>query len=355
MPYRRVLILADLARTLLLGSLPVLAALGMLRMWHLYVVMVLAGVGALFETVTAQSLIPSLVPPQQLLPANSALMQSYATVNTTGSALGGALVALLAAPLAIAADAVSFLLAALCKARIRIPGPAPVSTRPQKQHLWADMLEGLRTVFAHRILRALTLSATLGALAGQMQNVVLVLYLVRDLGLSSGLVGVVIAIGGAAGILGALVATPITQRVGPGPAFIAGMFLAATAGLVLAAAAGPLLLTFAIVAVAQILRGTGPSLYGVNQQTCRQALIAPALLSRVNATWRFLVSGTQPLGALLGGLLASAISLRATLIISSGGMLIGTTIALVSPLHSLRELPARDVPAQVSDEDPTRP
>lgn len=317
----------------------------MLHIWQLYVVAVLAGIGNLFETVTAQSFIPVLVPRQRLLPANSALMLSNATVNTTGSALGGVLVSLLTAPIAIAADAVTFLLAGLCKARIRTPGPAVVPTTSHKQHLWAGIVEGLRAVFAHRIIRAVTLAATVGALAGQMQNVVLVLYLVRDLGLSSGLVGMVIATGGAAGILGALVATRITQRIGHGRAFIAGMFLAAGAGLVLAAAAGPVLLALAILVVAQVLRGAGPSLYGVNQQTFRQALIAPALLSRANATWRFLVYGTQASGALLGGLLGSTLNLRATLVISSGAMLLGTAIAAVSPLRSLRELPAQEVGA----------
>ncbi|GAA4228842.1 MFS family permease [Streptosporangium album] len=342
MPYRRTLILADLTQTLLLGSVPVLAVLGSLQIWHLYVVAVLAGVGNLFETVTAQSFTPILVSRRQLLPANSALMLSNATVNTTGSVLGGALVSLLTAPVAIAADAVTFLLAGLCKARIRTSGPVVVSAGAHRQHLRADILEGLRAVFGHRIIRAVTLAAAVGALAGQMQNVVLVLYLVRDLSLSPGLVGVVVAIGGVAGILGALVATRITQRIGPGRAFVAGMFLAAMAGLVLAAAAGPLSLVLAVLAMAQLLRGTGPSLYGVNQQTLRQALIAPVLLSRANATWRFLVYGTQPLGALLGGLLGSALNLRATLIISSAVMLLGTVIAHVSPLRSLRELPAQE-------------
>ncbi|MFJ2030723.1 MFS transporter [Streptosporangium sp. NPDC087985] len=341
MPYRRILVLADLAQTLLLGSVPVAAVLGLLQIWHLYAVMVLAGICSLFETVTAQSFTPVLVPREQLLPANSALMLSNATVTTTGSALGGVLVSLLTAPIAIAVDAVSFLLAGLCKARIRTPGPAVVSTERHQRHLWADILDGVRAVFAHRIIRATTLAATLGALGGQIQNVVLVLYLVKDLNLSPALIGVVIAIGGVAGILGALVVAQISQRIGPGRSFITGMFLAAIAGLVLAAAGSPLSLTLAILAVAQVLRGTGPSLYSVNQQTLRQALITPALLSRANATWRFLVYGTQPLGALLGGLLGSVLSLRATLVIGSGVMLLGTAIAYASPLRSLRELPAQ--------------
>jgi MFS family permease len=336
LPYRRILVLADSAQTLLLGSIPVLAAFHSLQIWHLYLVVVLAGAGNLFETVTAQSFTPILLPRQQLLPANSALMLSNATVNTTGSALGGLLVSLLTAPIAIAADAVTFLVAGLCKARIRTPGP---TVTPRQRHLRSDILEGLRAVFAHPVLRAVTVAATVGALAGQMQNVVLVLYLVRDLGLSAGLVGAAIAVSGAAAILGALLALRITRRIGPGPAFITGMFLAALAGLVLAAVAGPLVIVLVVVAVAQILRGIGPSVYGVNQQTFRQVLTGPALASRANASWRFLVYGTQAIGALLGGLLGSAFNVRATLIISSAAMIIGAAIACFSPLRSLRELP----------------
>ncbi|MEU4831605.1 MFS transporter [Streptosporangium sp. NPDC023615] len=340
MSYRRTLVLADLAQAALLGAVPVMAVLGSLRMWHLYAVVVLVGVCGLFESVAAQSFTPLLVPRERLLPANSALVLSNATVATTGSAVGGLLVSLLTAPVAIAVDAVSFLLAALCKARIRTPGPAAVPAAGHRRHLWADVLEGVRAVLAHRIVRATTLAATLGALGGQVQNVVLMLYLVEDLTLSPALIGVVVATGGVAGVLGALVVTRVTERIGPGPSFVAGMSLAAVAGPVLATAGGPLTLTLAILVVAQVLRGTGPSLYGVNQQTLRQALIAPALLSRVNATWRFLVYGTQPLGALLGGLLGSVLGLRATLVVGGGVMLAGVAVALASPLRSLRELPA---------------
>jgi predicted MFS family arabinose efflux permease len=342
LPYRRILILADLSQTLLLGSVPVLAASGVLRIWQLYVVAVLAGSCNLFENVAAQSFTPRLVPRHQLLSANSALMISRATVSTTGAALGGILVSMFTAPIAIAADASSFLLAGLCKARIGAPGLAVIQDGP-RDHLRAEILDGLRIIFGSRIIRAVTLAATIGALAGQMQAVILVLYLVRGLGLSAALVGAVIAVGGAAAILGALQAVRITQLTGPGPAFITGMLLTSAGGVVLAMASRPLPLALVILIIAQALRGAGPSLYGVNQQTFRQALIPPAALSRANATWRFLVYGTQPVGALLGGLAASALSLRATLFISSVAMFLGTTMAYTSPLRTLRELPGQEV------------
>jgi MFS family permease len=294
LPYRRILVLADLGQLLLIGSVPVAAALGVLTLAQLYLVVTLAGVCSLFDVIAAQSFTPLLMPRDQLLPANSALMLTSSTVNVTGSALGSVLVVLVAAPLAMAVDAVSFLAAALCKARIAVPGTAN-SVRGK-----ADLFGGLRIAFTHPVLRPVTIAATLGALGGQMQNAVLVLYLVHVLGFSPWLVGIAVTIAGAAGILGALITPTVTRRLGPGRTFVLGMLLSSAAGLLLAA--GPALLS-------QVLRGTGPALYGVNQQTFRQTLVAPAQLSRVNAGWRFLVYGTQPLGALLGGALG-AVDLR---------------------------------------------
>ena len=318
LPYKRILVLTDLGQLLLIGSVPVAAALGTLTLTQLYVVVTLAGVCGLFDAVAAQSFTPMLVPREQLLPANSALMLTSSTVNVTGSALGSGLVVLLTAPIAMAADAVSFLVAALCKARITVPGVGN-SVRGK-----VDLFGGLRIAFTHPVLRPVTIAATLGALGGQMQNAVLVLYLVRVLGFSPGLIGIAVTVAGVAGILGALITPKVTQRLGPGWTFVLGMLFSSVAGLLLAA--GPALLS-------QLLRGAGPALYGVNQQTFRQTLVPQEQLSRVNAGWRFLVYGTQPVGAVLGGLLGT-VDLRTTLIVSAVIMLGGTVLAL--PVTSAR-------------------
>jgi MFS family permease len=343
-PYRRTLLVTDFVRAPLLAAVPILAALGWLQVWHLYVVAVLAGTGSLFESVAAQSFTPTVVPRQELLPANSTLVLANATVNTTGSALGGLLVSVLTAPVALAVDAISFVVSGLCKARIRTAGTVAAVAGSARRRTLAEIIEGLRAVFGHRIIRAVTLAATIGALAGQMQNVIIVLYLVRSLQFSSILVGIVIAVAGAAGILSATLATRVTRRLGHGWAFITGMLLASVAGFVLAAASGTLLLAVAVVVVAQVMRGAGPPIYGVNQQTLRQALIEPSLLARANATWRFLVYGMQALGAVFGGLVGSVLSLRGTLVFSSVLMLAGTAVACASPLRSFRELPRQERP-----------
>lgn len=339
-PYRRTLVLADLTQVLLLGAIPLLALLDVLAIWQLYVIVLAAGGCALFGSLAATSFVPVLVDRAQLLQANSAIAQSNSVVATVGSALGGALVQLLTAPIAILVDALSFLVAAVCKSRIRANARAVESAgSPRVSGLAGEIGAGLRAVFGDPILRPMIASAALGALAGQMQNVILVLFLARDLHLSATLVGLVVAVGGAASIVGAVLAAPITARVGHGPGFILGGFLAALAGFGLAAAAGPLPLLVGVLLLAQFVRGAGPPLYSINQTTVRQSLAAPGMLARVNATWRFLVFGMQPLGALLGGVVGGAIGLRGTFLVGSLAMLAAVAIAVGSPLRTFRRLP----------------
>jgi MFS family permease len=339
--YRRVIVVADLLAAATLTAVPILAATGLLQMWQLYLVVVITGTCSLFSAIASQSFAPILVPRRELLAANSALALSNSVVATSGSAFGGVLVQLLTAPVAIAVDAASFLLSAISKARITVSGRSTVA-ESANESMFKDIWGGIRAALEHPALRATTIAATVGALAGQMQVVIVVLFLVRDLGLSAGLIGLVIAVAGVAGIVGAIIGVQITARLGNGPAFIVGMTLSSLAGLVMAAAGGPTAVALAVVIIAQLLRGWGPTLYGINQQTIRQILIAPELLARTQATWRFLVHGMQPIGALLGGTLGALVGFRATLVISSLVMLTATTLALLSPLRTLRQLPGTE-------------
>ncbi|NIK55721.1 MFS transporter [Kribbella shirazensis] len=344
--YRRVIVGADLLAAAALATVPILAATGLLQMWQLYVVVVITGTCSLFSTIASQSFAPLLVPRRELLAANSAFALSNSVVATSGSAIGGVLVQLLTAPVAIAVDAASFLLSAISKARISVTGRS-TAAGPANESIFKDIWGGVRAALEHPALRATTIAATVGALAGQMQAVVVVLFLVRELSLSAGLVGLVIALAGAAGIVGAAVGVQITGRLGNGPAFIVGMMLSSLAGLVMAAAGGPMAVVLAVLVIAQLLRGWGPTLYGINQQTIRQTLVAPELLARTQATWRFLVHGMQPIGALLGGTLGALVGFRATLATSSLVMMTGTAFALLSPLRTLRQLPDTETSKQI--------
>lgn len=332
--FRRILVLADLLRFLLLGSIPVSALTGTLSMGQLYAVVFLAGTCALFESVAAESFIQILVPPLSRNGANSAMAASVAAVSTAGSALGGYLVQLLSAPSAIALDALSFLASAIWKSRIRSTGSRSAYQMSASGRT-PSTTAGFKILFRHPTMRSVMSAAIVGAFGGQMQAVLVVLYLVRDLHLNAATVGVVVASGGLAGLVSAIVASWIIQKLGIGPTFVVGMLIASISGVVFAVAGGGGWLLLVTLLVAQVLRGAGPSLFSISQQGLRQSLIPLDLLPQALGTWRLLVYGVQPVGALLGGILGEVLGLRGAFLVSSTVMLAGTATAYISPLRRL--------------------
>jgi MFS family permease len=309
---RPIMVAADLGRALLLGAIPAIALLGALRIEHLWLVALLVGALTVFFDLAVTSIPPTLVAREELVEANSKLQLSGSTAAAIGPGLAGWLTALLTAPLAIAIDAVSFLASAALLMRIGAAEPAPrVARRP----MWGEIVEGARFLFGHPVLRPLTVSTAVGSLGGSIQWTVLVLYAVQQLGLAPALIGLVIASGGVAAILGAALAGPAARRYGPGPAIIGGGLAIGLGGLALPAAAGPPALATAALVIGQLLIG------------------------RVNASRRVLVFGVAPIGALLAGVLGETVGLRPTLLVGAAVELLAFVIALRSPLRDLREQP----------------
>ena len=340
LPRRSILVGADVARSLLLGTIPVLGVIGALRIEHLYAVAFLTGVMTMLFEIASMTLLPALVGRDDLIQANGVMVLNTSVAGTAGPALAGGLVQALTAPLAIAFDAASFLLSAGCSLLIEVKQDPTSAGARGSARLWAEIVEGLRVVFGSPVLSAVAVSAGIGSMAGAMQGALVVLYLARDLHLSAAFIGLAVAASGAASVVGALLAPPYSRWLGAGPAYITGQMLASAAGLILAAARGPLSVVLLFVVVGRLAGGLGAPLYAVPQRTLRQSLVPGQVLGRVNATWRFLVIGAQPLGALLGGLLGAAIGLRAALVAGSVGILIAVTWATRSPLRTLRQIPA---------------
>ena len=320
---RRLMIGTDVGRALLLGAIPVLAWVDLLRMPHLYAVAFLAGVLTLLSDTASMTLLPALVPREDLMSANSATMLNQSVASTTGPSVAGFLVALVSAPFAIAFDAVSFALSAVTSFLLKEP------PRSRLEHDRPSLAGGLRALFGHPVLRPLVISATAAAIFGAMQGPLLVLYLVRELHWSPVLIGIAITTAGLASILATLAAPWFSSRLGIGRAYSSGQALASLAGLSLATGLAP------FVFLAQFLSGAGMPLYGVPQRTLRQTLVAPALLAQTTATWRTLVIGAQTAGAASSGLLATHLGLRQTLAITSLAMLTATLYAALSPLREL--------------------
>jgi len=334
---RNVLVVADLGRALLLGSLPLAWYLDALTLPQVYAVALLAGVLTVFFDVAYQSYLPHLVGRDHLVEGNAKLEASRAVSQIAGPSVGGALVQWLTAPYALLVDALSYLWSAAWIGAISAREPRP--ERAPGRNLVAEIREGLAFVLRHRLLRAITATTGTSNLFSAVLNTAFIVVLAdqAQLDLSAGTIGLVFSIGSIGGLLGAVAATRVARWRGQGPAIWQSLAFAAPFTLVTPLVQRGWLLW--AVAVCWGVVSFSTVVYNITQVSFRQGLCPERLLGRMNATIRFLVWGTLPLGGLLGGLLGSTVGVRETLWIGAVGMALGFLPAFLSPLRRMRELP----------------
>jgi predicted MFS family arabinose efflux permease len=337
---RPLLIAVNLADALLIGSVPVAAALGVLSMAQLYVVAFGAGLTGLLATAGYQAFIPTLVGRKRLVDANSKFEISASVATVVGPSLGGLLVQLLSAPVAVAIDAVSFVVAAFGLVAIRKPEPPPVP-RHERGPILAEIREGLMTILGDRRLRLImTCGAVHNFFANGMIAALYVLYAVRAIGLNPAELGLVLAAGGPGVLLGAVLASRVPRWVGLGPAIAHMQTLTGISRLMVAAAAGlSHVPAFAVLVAAEFLLGLARPIFNVNQLSLRQSLTPDRLLGRMNASIRFLMWSSAPLGALSGGLIGGAMGLPTAMAIGGFGTLAAAVWVYLPPVWRIRAQP----------------
>jgi MFS family permease len=334
---RTVMVAADFGRAVLLGSIPLTAALGMLSMEQLYIVGFAAGTLTVFFDVAYQSYLPALVTRDQLAEGNSKLEASKSVAEMLGPVIASALLHVAAAPFALILDVWSFLVSAFCLRTIAASGEPAV--RAERTSVLADVWVGIHLVVKHPLLRPIAFcSATLN-LFFQMLMAVYVLYVTTQLRLPPELLGVVFGVGSIGALAGALLAARAARRFGTGPAIIGAAALSGLGGLTIALAEGEGLTILPVLILAQCLVVLGVPIYNINQVSLRQAITPAAVRGRVNATMRFLVWGTMPIGALMGGLLGEGIGVRPTIALAACGMLVASLWVAASPVRKLRSEP----------------
>ncbi|QKW09780.1 MFS transporter [Streptomyces sp. NA04227] len=337
MRQRGVLIGADLGRALLFCSVPLAWWLDVLTLEQLYVVVLLNGCATVFFDVASQSVLPQLVGRDGLVRANSAVVTLMAAGNVAGRGAGGGVVQLLTAPVAVACTAVGYLASALRLTALRHV-PAPVTkTTGAAAGLGAQIREGLRHVLGNAELRALALTASLTNLGLQLINTMLPLLFVRELGLSPGVLGLFWASGGLGLLLGARCARPVSARLGFGRTLgLAGLCMA-PAGLLVPLVDGGVWLYVAGAGYLLTLFKTGmDNVLGVS---LRQRMTPDALLGRMNATFRFLLTGALAIGAALSGLIGELASAQVTLWVGGALLSLAFLPVFLSPVRHRRELP----------------
>lgn len=331
---RPTMIVADLTRAVALALVPVLWALDALTIVHLCAVAFVVGVATVFFDVADQSYLPHLVGPEGLVMANARLVTVDQTASVVGPGVAGLIVQAVTAPLAVVVSAVSYIGSALCVARIE-DRPEPVDRTP-RDRLDRSILQGIRYVLGHAVLRLLVACSTTMTFCWSMGYGMLLVLLAQELGVSAVTIGLLFTAGGAGGLCATMVVRRIVERLGDGRAVVLSVTLTAPCTL-LAGLTGPGA-RLAFVACAQFAFAAGLVVYNVAQVSYRQRAVPAHLLGRVNATVRFFAWGARPLGVLLGGVVAELDGARSAVWAGAAGTALASLWLLCSPLRGMRVL-----------------
>jgi MFS family permease len=328
---RGLMIWCDVARMLIIGSVPLAAALHALTMGQLYAVAITAGVFTVFFDVSYQSYLPVLIPKEDLVDGNGKLGATQSFAQVTGPGIGGALVGLAGAAGAMTADAISYAVSVVSLLAIR--------AREEPQHaerrrLRTEIAEGLSFVLRHPVLRKIVACTGTANLFGGMANAVVIIFLVRILHVRPAYTGWLIAAGALGGVVGGALSGRLARRIGTARIiWFSTLVFGLPAFLVPLAEPGWRVALFSVGFAAISFTSV---VYNVAQVSYRQAICPPRLLGRMNAAVRWVVWGTLPLGGLLGGACGALLGVHATLWISYTGEWAAGWWVFFSPLRRMR-------------------
>jgi Na+/melibiose symporter-like transporter len=298
---------------------------GEMRLWILILVVLVNSAGRAVYYSSYQAIVPTLVETHRLEHANGILASTEAgTEHLAGPVVGSSLFAV-AASLPFFADAIAMIMSSVPLVSLR----AKVREPPQSA---TSMWEGIRLLFADRRLRVLVLIVSLLAALQGMETGILVLLATTLWGVRTGAFGVFLAVGAVGNLVGSALTERFVGRFHSAPTLLGTAVLSGVAYLVMAAAHG-----WQVAAPAYLISGVAVAMLSVAAISLRQRLTPKDLMGRVGGAWRGLVWGTAPVGALLGGLLASLGGLRLPLLLA-GSLQISVAIVFARPLlRSIRE------------------
>ena len=352
-PRRAILIGGDLGRALLIATIPLAYLAGLLTLAQLMLVGFAIGVLTVFFDVAYQAYLPSLIGREDLVEGNSKLELSRSGAGLIGPGLAGLLIDLLRAPVAMLIDALSFIFSALLLFSIRDRTPeqnlhageqtTESSAVTPRGSMRTEIAEGLRFVFGHPALRTIGSATATSNLFSSISGAAFMIFAINELKMSPALIGIAFSLGSLGGLTAALVADPLSKRLGVGRVIvltvaIGGPFEAAIAF----ANPGADLLNVILVALVGFTMGGGGTIYNINQVSLRQALTPAAMAGRMNATMRWFVWGTIPIGSLIGGIIGETLGLRAAILVGGVGASLAFIPLLFGPVWKIKEMPTAE-------------
>ena len=294
---RRLMILTDIAQALVISSIPLLGALGLLSVWWIYAVGFVSSTLWIFFNTAEFAAVPSLVPEEDLPAANGYLQASYATATVVGPLLAGLLVAVAPIHLVLVVDALSFLVSALAVGLIKVSfNDADSAERQRSGRFQRDVVEGLRYVLGHPILRNTCLMMALVSCVGFTVYAQLVFYAKERLGASDAQVGLLYAAGSVGMIAFALVASPLRRRLSFSKVMLGTLMLQGVLTVLLASTRS----YWVGVLLWAVMWGL-VVLLDINSNSLWQMIVPNRLLGRVQSVVNVLSWSTIPLGTFIGG------------------------------------------------------
>lgn len=339
---RRLMITGQLGRAILVGGLAILIAADAASIWMLVVVAFGLGVGEVFVDSSSQAAVPQLVEADQLDRANGQLITAITLFDeVVGVALGAALFGL-ATGLPFIVDAVTFVIGAALVFTISRPLQGE---RTETTTIRSDIAEGVKFLRGHRFLRGIMAAVATSNFAGNIAFGVLVVLLVEDLGASELAFGLVLGIGAIGGVLGSLMAPRLTEIFGR-RRMLAVLPLVLVVSYLVNATANALWM----VSLAFFVASFAIVCFNVPGQSIRQMVTPEPLLGRVVATFRMVGMSAAPLGAVLGGIITQASSVRTANLVAAV-VEVGSWVILLLALRHLDDALAAVAAASDTDQN----
>ena len=335
---RPILIGADLARALILITVPLAAVLGILSMTQVFIVAGLVAACSVVFDMASHAYLPGVVGPTRLVEGNAHLATTESVAEIGGPALAGVLFQVLSAPFALVANAGTYLASAAFLSTIKGTEPAPDATQPG--HWTAEITQGFRLSWAEPRVRALLLMGMTQGLFGGVFSALYILYALKTLGLPTTALGIAIAAGGVGALMGAWLGPWLGKKVGVGPAILLSILGGAISAFCISLAPTERTGAMTVMILTQI---SGDAL-GVSAHilmtSLRQALMPQAVLGRVSGAFQASAGGLAVVGALVGGWLGGVVGPREALAGAAVGFLVIPLVGVFSPLRRVRDISA---------------
>jgi MFS family permease len=337
---RRLLIVADLLRCAVLLSLPVAHLFGAISLAQLFLVALVAGFGQVLYQTSYPSFFVGLVRRDQFVEANSLLSGTRSASFVAGPAVAGGLIQAVTAPMAMLVDAVTFAVSALLIGRVRVRD-LPVDTT-NEDGLLRRSRDGMALVLRDPYLRASLACATTINLFNLMAGALIILYASRELDLSAGVIGLALGIGATGGLLGTVVAGPLSRRIGVGRTIALGAVVFSAPFALMTLAAGPTWSRAGVLALVEFISALGVMCLDIPLNALMTAVTPDGVRSRVTGAFSTVNYGIRPLGAIAGGLVGEWIGIAPTMVVAAVGGSLSFLFLLRSPVFSTRTIEELD-------------